>query len=128
MKTIAENRPKTIEKLGVNLYSYNYDIQEIDSKYQFERYLFDHFPTINEVINAVVISKYVNGEELAIQRKGIIDPQNNEFVAYYQNVEQIKAKIKTEYGERARLQEMLNSAQLVIDLIEQSNENSTMAE
>ena len=97
MKTIAENRPKTIEKLGVNLYSYNYDIQEIDNKYQFERYLFDHSPSANEVINAVVTSMYQNGEELAIQRKGIIDSQNNEFVNYYQSVEQIKAKIKSEY-------------------------------
>lgn len=97
MKTIAENRPKTIEQLGVNLYSYNYDIQEIDNKYQFERYLFDHSPTYSEVINAVVTSIYPDGEELAIQRKGIIDPQNNEFVNYFQNVEQIKAKIKYEY-------------------------------
>ena len=97
MKTIAENRPKIIEKLGANLYSYNYDIQEIDSKYQFERYLFDHSPTISEVINAVVTSIYPDGEELAIQRKGITNPQNNEFLNYYQNVEQIKAIIKTEY-------------------------------
>lgn len=97
MKTISENRPKTIEKLGANLYSYNYAIQEIDGNYQFERYLFDHYPTISEVINAVVISIYSDGEELAIQRKGIIDPENNEFVNYYQNVEQIKSEIKLNY-------------------------------
>ena len=101
MKTIAENRPKIIEKLGTNLYSYNYDIQEIDSKYQFERYLFDHSPTISEVINAVVTSVYPDGEELAIQRKGITNPQNNEFLNYYQNVEQIKAIIKSEYEDNS---------------------------
>lgn len=97
MNTESENKPQIIERLGVNLYSYNYGIQEIGGMYEFTRYLFDHRPTINEVINVIVASIYPDGEELAIQRKGIIDPQNNEFVEYYQNVEQIKSKIKGEY-------------------------------
>lgn len=104
MKTIADNRPKTIEQLGTNLYSYNYDIQEIDSKYQFERYLFDHSPIVSEVINAIVTSIYPDGEELAIQRKGITDPLNSEFVSYYQNVEQIKAIIKAEYEDNSMVE------------------------
>ena len=104
MNTKSENKPQTIERLGVNLYSYNYNIQEVEDGYEFTRYLFDHFPTINEVINAIITSIYPDGEELAIQRKGIIDPQNNEFVSYYHNVERIKAIIKSElinYGDES---------------------------
>ena len=104
MITLSKNKPQTIERLGVNLYSYNHNIQEVEGGYEFTRYLFDHSPTINEVINAVITSIYPDGEELAIQRKGIIDPQNNEFVNYYQNVEQIKAIIKSElinYGDES---------------------------
>ena len=106
MNTKSEIKPQIIERLGVNLYSYNYNIQEVEDyniqeveeRYEFTRYLFDHFPTINEVINAIISSIYPDGEELAIQRKGIIDPQNNEFVSYYQNVERIKAIIKEEFN------------------------------
>ena len=104
MNTKSEIKPQIIERLGVNLYSYNYNIQEVEERYEFTRYLFDHFPTINEVINAIITSIYPDGEELAIQRKGIIDPQNNEFVSYYQNVERIKAIIKSElinYGDES---------------------------
>lgn len=104
MITLSKNKPQTIERLGVNLYSYNYNIQEVEGGYEFTRYLSDHSPTINEVINAIITSIYPDGEELAIQRKGIIDPQNNEFVNYYQNVERIKAIIKSElinYGDES---------------------------
>lgn len=115
MKTISENKPKTIEQLGVNLYSYNYDIQEIDNRYQFERYLFDHSPTDSEVINAVVTSIYPDGEELAIQRKGIINPQNNEFINYYQNVERIKSIIKAEYEETKQLKGISDETNIVVE-------------
>ena len=98
MNTKSEIKPQIIERLGVNLYSYNYNIQEVEERYEFTRYLFDHFPTINEVINAIITSIYPDGEELAIQRKGIVDPQNNEFVSYYHNVERIKAIIKEEFN------------------------------
>ena len=98
MITLSKNKPQTIERLGVNLYSYNYNIIEVEDGYEFTRYLFDHSPIINEVINAIITSIYPDGEELAIQRKGIIDPQNNEFVSYYQNVERIKAIIKEEFN------------------------------
>ena len=104
MNTKSEIKLQIIERLGVNLYSYNYNIQKVEGGYEFTRYLFDHFPTINEVINTIISSIYPDGEELAIQRKGIIDPQNNEFISYYQNVERIKATIKTElinYGDES---------------------------
>ena len=97
MKTHSNARPERIQQLGLNLYAYNHNIQEVEDGYDYEAIHFDHIPSANEIINHLVSQAYPNGEELAIQRKGIIDPQNNEFVNYYQNVEQIKAKIKLEY-------------------------------
>ena len=97
MKTHSNAQPERIQRLGLNLYAYNHNIQEVEDGYDYEAIHFDHIPSANEIINHLVSLAYPDGEELAIQRKGIIDPQNNEFVAYYQNVEQIKAKIKLEY-------------------------------
>ena len=97
MKTHSNALPERIQQLGLNLYAYNHNIQEVEDGYVYEAIHFDHIPTANEIINILVLQTYPDGEELAIQRKGIIDPQNNEFVTYYQNVEQIKAKIKAEY-------------------------------
>lgn len=99
MKTHSSTNPVRIQQLGLNLYAYNHNIQQVEDGYVYESLHFDHIPTSNEVINHLVSRAYPDGEELAIQRKGIIDPQNNEFVSYYQNVERIKAIIKTEYGE-----------------------------
>ena len=72
-----------------------------------------------------IVKKAQNGESEIYEKVTLKDINDND-------VEVLQPRgtysLAAMYGERARLQEMLNSAQFVIDLIEQSNENSTMAE
>jgi hypothetical protein len=98
MRAHSDNRPKLVEKLGISLYSYNHDINEVaDGGYDYLPILFDHIPKREEVINSIVTAMYPHNEELALQRKGIINPQEEEFVAYYSRVETIKQKVSQEY-------------------------------
>lgn len=97
MKAFSNGRPPLIQKLGANLYAYNHDIQEKEEGFEFQPLYFDHSPSREEVINQLVVNSYPYGEELAIQRKGIADPQCYDFVNYYNNVENIKLKVTQEY-------------------------------
>ena len=107
--THSNERPARIEQLGLSTFAYNYDVQEVSVQtneneperieYQFKTLVFDHKPTRNEVINRIITEKYPDGEETAIQRKGIIDNQNPGFVAYNQFVENVKIKVAQEYEE-----------------------------
>lgn len=95
--THSKDRPQTIEKLGHSTFAYNHAIQETEDGYTFDAYLFDHMPTCNEVINIVIQKRYPDGEESAIQRKGIIDNQNAEFIAYNEFIEATKACVKAQF-------------------------------
>ena len=97
MKAFSNSRPPLIQQLGANLYAYNHDIQEKEEGFEFQPLYFDHSPSREEVINQLVVNSYPNGEELAIQRKGITDSQCDEFKNYYNNVENIKLKVTQEY-------------------------------
>ena len=99
MKAFSNCRPPLIQQLGANLYAYNHDIQEKEEGFEFEPLYFDHSPAREEIINQLVVNSYPYGEELAIQRKGIADPQCEEFLLYYDFVEKIKYKVTQEYGE-----------------------------
>lgn len=105
--THSNERPARIEQLGMSTFAYNYDVQEVSVQtneneqgrieYQFKTLVFDHKPTRNEVINRIIAEKYPDGEESAIQRKGILDRQNPEFIAYNEFVEETKAKVKADF-------------------------------
>lgn len=107
--THSNERPARIEQLGLSTFAYNYDVQEVSVQtneneperieYQFKTLVFDHKPTRNEVINRIIAERYPDGEESAIQRKGILDRENPEFVAYNQFVEGVKIKVAQEYEE-----------------------------
>lgn len=107
--THSNEKPKTIEKLGLSTFAYNYDVQEVSVQtseneqerieYQFKTLVFDHKPTKNEVINRMITERYPDGEESAIQRKGIMDRQHPEFVDYNEFVEGVKIKVAQEYEE-----------------------------
>lgn len=90
-KTTSAERPQTIATLAVNAIAYNWDVVETADGYEFRQVIFDHHPTRHEVINACIQHHFPNGEEQALQRKGIIDRNDPEFVAYVERVEQIKA-------------------------------------
>lgn len=105
--THSNERPAKIEQLGMSTFAYNYDVQEVSVQtneneqgrieYQFKTLVFDHKPTRNEVINRIIAERYPDGEESAIQRKGILDRQNTEFIAYNEFVEETKAKVKADF-------------------------------
>ena len=106
--TNSNEKPKTIERLGLSTFAFNYDIKEEILKddnenerieYQYKTLIFEHLPTQGEIINRIISDKYPDGEESAIHRKGILDRQNPEFVAYNEFVENTKAKIKKEFEE-----------------------------
>lgn len=99
MKAFSNNRPPLIQQLGANLYAYNHDIQEVEEGYEYQPLYFDHEPAREEVINDLVLKAYPFGEENALQRKGILNPQDEEFLLYYDDVERIKYKVTQEYGE-----------------------------
>ena len=100
MRTFSDNRPKKIERLGNSLYSYNFDIQQnVEGEYSFIRLIFNHPPNKDEVINTIIDKMFPNGEELAIQRKGIVDNRNDEFITYNNKVEEVKHKVNKEYEE-----------------------------
>lgn len=99
MKAFSNNRPPLIQQLGANLYAYNHDIQEVEEGYEYQPLYFDHEPAREEVINELVLKSYPFGEENALQRKGILNPQDEEFLLYYDDVERIKYKVTQEYGE-----------------------------
>lgn len=95
--THSAERPKVIDQLGHSTFAYNHAIQETEDGYTFIAYLFDHLPTCNEVINTVIQNRYPNGEESAIQRKGILDNHDPEFIAYNGFVEETKANVKAQF-------------------------------
>ena len=107
--THSNEKPARIEQLGMSTFAYNYDVQEVSVQtneneparieYQFKTLVFDHKPSRNEVINRIINDKYPNGEESAIQRKGILDNHNPEFIAYNEFVENTKTLVSLEYEE-----------------------------
>ena len=92
----SNDRPELIQRLGQSLYAYHYNIQQIEEGFECEQLLFDHIPTYPDVVNRIVSNKYSNGAEMAIQRKGILDKTNEEFVEYNEFVEDVKLKVKQE--------------------------------
>lgn len=90
-------KPQIIEQLGVSLYAYNYNIQEVDNGYNYEQIILDSYPVYDVVINTIIRNKYPNGEENAIQRKGILDSKNAEFQEYNSFVERVKQEVKDSF-------------------------------
>lgn len=101
--THSNEIPAKFERLGFSTFAYNYDVKEVvledRTEYQYETLVFDHIPTRNEVINRIICETYPDGEESAIQRKGIIDNHNQEFVAYNEFVESVKQQVSEDYEE-----------------------------
>jgi hypothetical protein len=97
--THSNGKPLLIEQLGLSLFSYNHNIQQVEEGFTYKAIIFDHVPTQSEVINRIVTEKYKDGEELAIQRKAILNPELPEFIEYNNFVEDLKQKVKMEYEE-----------------------------
>lgn len=106
--THSNERPARIEKLGHSTFAYNYNVKEVvvedRIEFQYETLVFDHVPTRNEVINRIICETYPDGEESAIQRKGIIDNSDPEFVEYNNFVEYTKAAVKQDFEQHEAIQ------------------------
>ena len=106
--THSNERPARIEKLGHSTFAYNYNVKEVvvedRIEFQYETLVFGHVPTRNEVINRIICETYPDGEESAIQRKGIIDNHNQEFVEYNNFVEYTKAAVKQDFEQHETIQ------------------------
>lgn len=101
--THSNETPQRIEQLGRSLYAYNYAVEQTDEGYKYQTLVFDHIPCRNEVINRIILEKYPDGEESAIQRKGILDASNAEFVSYNNFVEQTKELITQDFSDNETL-------------------------
>ena len=55
---------------------------------------FEHKPSYKEVINYIIQQEYPNGKEAQMLRFGIYDPDDEEYLAYYDHVEEISKEIK----------------------------------
>ena len=55
---------------------------------------FNYKPTYKEIVNFIVQEEYPNGKELQLLRHGIYNPNDEEYLSYYNNVEQISNEIK----------------------------------
>ena len=96
--THSKEKPLAIERHGLSIYVYNHDIKEVNTDdgimYEYEQYIFNQKPDYNKIVNRLIQEYFPDGEEMAIQRKGIVDSTNSEFVAYNLFVEEIKLKVK----------------------------------
>jgi len=111
--THSNEIPAKFDRLGISTFAYNYDVKEVDienqegdarKEYQYKTLVFDHMPTCNEVINRVINETYPDGEESAIQRKGIINNSDPEFIAYNDFVESTKIAVKQDFSEHETIQ------------------------
>lgn len=96
MKSQSNTYPEQIQQLGINTFAYNYNVKEADGMFFYETEIFEHYPTRGEVINRIVSNQYPNGEESAILRKAILNPDNPEYLEYYEFVENVKKQIEWE--------------------------------
>lgn len=56
---------------------------------------FNHKPTYKEIINWIINQEYPNGKENQMLRYGIYDPDDEEYLEYYNNVENISSEVKS---------------------------------
>lgn len=66
-----------------------------ETRYEYDMYLETHkVTTYEQLASALVGLKYAFGDEIALMKKGMINPKNEEFVAYNEFVSECKAFAK----------------------------------
>lgn len=56
---------------------------------------FNYRPSYKEIINFLISSEYPDGKEQEMLRLGIRDPQNEEYLEYFNKAEEIRMTIKS---------------------------------
>lgn len=100
-KNVQINEDKFIQDLETGFVLVNFDRKETtenDKKIIVagEQYRLKSPATYSSIVNTVVKENYKNGDDEAAIRKGIIDKNNPEFVAFNEFVKMIKLKCKNE--------------------------------
>lgn len=98
MKSSSNIAPKITEYLGGGKYHYNYNVVksevEGENRFDYNQVVVKGKPTYESTVSAIVRKRYTVDAEMAIQRKGIADKTNQEFVDYNSFVEETKAMVK----------------------------------
>jgi hypothetical protein len=98
MKSTSNIRPETIEQYDESHSLYRINITEEVTEdgivYNWDEYLIEHPVTRAKVIDAVVKEHYPDGASEAAIRKGVINKDDPDFVAFYNFVESVKDVIR----------------------------------
>jgi hypothetical protein len=98
MKSTSNIRPETIEQYDESHSLYRINITEEVTEdgivYNWDEYLIEHPVTRDKVIDAVVKEHYPDGASEAAIRKGVINKDDPDFVAFYNFVESVKDVIR----------------------------------
>ena len=98
MKSSSNIKPDHVVYIGNGKWHYNYNVAqtEVDgeTRYDYEQVILKGKPTYESTVAAIVRDRYTVDAEMAIQRKGIADNSNQEFVDYNAFVESIKDMVK----------------------------------
>jgi len=100
MKSTSNERPSILQKLGLNLWAYNYNViektgSENEIVFEFETLVFDRMPTPEEAIGAVIRDKYTVDEEIKLSYKR--EGDSAEFLEHEEFVSAVKLMVKNDF-------------------------------
>lgn len=100
MKSTSNEKPSVLQRLGLNLWAYNYNVTEVtgqenETMYSYDTLTFDHLPTIDEVISEVIRTKYTISEEIKLSYRR--DADIEEFILHEDFVLAVKTMVKSDF-------------------------------
>ena len=88
----SNTQPEKIQQLGTNLYAVNYNVTEVEIEgniqFNYDVAIFDHIPTYDDLVNALIRTRYSACQELALHRQR--EEKITEFQEYYDYCESCK--------------------------------------
>lgn len=98
MKTNSNIRPNTIEPVGNGSYNVNYNVTESlynDSKsYNYEAVTVWGYPIYESVVSEIIKEKFSYDYREAAIRKGIVNPNDPDYIAFNDFAENTKLMVK----------------------------------
>jgi hypothetical protein len=97
MKSGSNIKPLALESAGDWRWFVNYNVKEITREegvyYEYEQVLVDKLD-YGLIVSAIIRERYTLDNEMSVQRKGIADSGNAEFIEYNAFAESVKAMVK----------------------------------
>ena len=98
MKTFSDIKPEKIESIGNGHYFFNYNIEEYIedtvTKYKYDQIELDSYPNYDNVVSNIITSKFNYDFREAAIRKGIINPNDSDFILFNGFAEETKQYVK----------------------------------